>query len=84
MKEALNNIAKHANADTVKVDISIDDLLHIQIQDNGVGFHESKIVPGNGLGNMRKRVQSLKGEMVILNGMGTTIKFDIPVKHLYA
>jgi signal transduction histidine kinase len=42
------------------------------------------IVPGNGLGNMRKRIQSLKGEMVILNGMGTTIKFDIPIKNLYA
>ena len=84
MKEALNNIAKHAHADTVKVDISIDENLHIEIHDNGVGFHESMIVPGNGLGNMRKRVQSLKGEMVILNGMGTTIKFDIPVKNLYA
>lgn len=84
VKEALNNIAKHANANKVDVDISIDDDLHIEIRDNGVGFHESMIVPGNGLGNMRKRVQSLKGEMVILNGTGTTIKFDIPVKQLYA
>ncbi|MGB4771012.1 MAG: two-component regulator propeller domain-containing protein [Chitinophagaceae bacterium] len=84
VKEALNNIAKHANANSVDVDISIDDELHIRIHDDGVGFHESMIVPGNGLGNMRKRVQSLKGEMVILNGMGTTIKFDIPVKNLYA
>lgn len=84
VKEALNNIAKHAKADSVDVDISIDEQLHIKIRDNGVGFHESMIVPGNGLGNMRKRVQSLKGEMVILNGMGTTITFDIPVKNLYA
>lgn len=84
VKEALNNIAKHANANSVDVDISIDDELHIKIHDNGVGFHESMIVPGNGLGNMRKRIQSLKGEMVILNGMGTTIKFDIPIKNLYA
>jgi signal transduction histidine kinase len=84
VKEALNNIAKHANANSVDVDISIDKVLHIKIHDNGIGFHESMIVPGNGLGNMRKRIQSLKGEMVILNGMGTTIKFDIPIKNLYA
>ena len=84
VKEALNNIAKHANANSVDVDISTDKVLHIKIHDNGVGFNESMIVPGNGLGNMRKRIQSLKGEMVILNGMGTTIKFDIPIKNLYA
>lgn len=84
VKETLNNIAKHAEATEVNVDIRIDDQMHIVIKDNGVGFQEDKITPGNGLSNMRKRVESLKGEMVILNGKGTTISFSIPVKNLYA
>lgn len=84
VKEALNNIAKHAEADEVNVSITIDDELHIVIRDNGIGFREEAITPGNGLSNMRKRVHTLKGEMVILNGKGTTIQFDIPVKNLYA
>lgn len=84
VKESLNNIVKHAEASSVNVRMSIDDKLHIEIHDNGIGFHEDRIIRGNGLNNMRKRVQNLKGEMFILNGEGTTVKFDIPVKNLYA
>ena len=62
----------------------IDEKLNILIRDNGIGFTESKIVKGNGLNNMHRRVQALRGEMVILNGEGTTIKFKIPIKNLYA
>jgi signal transduction histidine kinase len=84
VKESLNNIVKHANATNVDVNISIDEKLNILIRDNGIGFTESKIVKGNGLNNMHRRVQALRGEMVILNGEGTTIKFKIPIKNLYA
>jgi hypothetical protein len=31
---------------------------------------------------MHKRVQAMRGHMDILNGKGTTMLFDIPVKNL--
>ncbi len=84
VKEALNNIAKHADASSVDVKISVDDKLRISISDDGIGFKEHSIVKGNGLNNMANRVHALKGEMAILNGKGTTVQFEIPVKSLYA
>lgn len=84
VKETLNNIAKHADATSVDVQISIDEKLRIKISDNGIGFNEQNIIRGNGLNNMMNRVLALKGEMAIFNGKGTTLQFEIPVKNLYA
>lgn len=82
VKESLNNVAKHADASEVSIDVRIAKSLHITIVDNGVGIEPESVGKGNGLVNMRRRVQNLKGEMEILNGKGTTVVFDIPVKSL--
>jgi signal transduction histidine kinase/ligand-binding sensor domain-containing protein len=82
VKESLNNVAKHAQCSQVDIRIDIDENLHIEIADNGKGFQADKISKGNGLTNMRKRVQALKGHMEILNGNGTTMMFEIPVRNL--
>jgi signal transduction histidine kinase len=82
VKESLNNVAKHAQCNEVNIRINIDDDLRIEIADNGKGFHVDKINKGNGLKNMRKRVHALKGQMEILNGNGTTMMFEIPVRNL--
>jgi ligand-binding sensor domain-containing protein/signal transduction histidine kinase len=82
VKESLNNVAKHAQCSQVDIRIDIDENLHIEIADNGRGFEIDKISKGNGLTNMRKRVQALKGKMEILNGNGTTMIFEVPVRNL--
>jgi signal transduction histidine kinase len=82
VKESLNNVAKHAQCTNVGIRIGIDDHLHIEIADNGKGFQKNNSSRGNGLNNMHKRVQAMKGNMDILNGNGTTLLFDIPVKNL--
>jgi signal transduction histidine kinase/ligand-binding sensor domain-containing protein len=82
VKESLNNVAKHAQCTTVKIRIGINDQLHIEIADNGKGFQKDNSSRGNGLNNMNKRVQAMRGQMDILNGNGTTMLFDIPVKNL--
>ena len=62
IKEALNNVVKHAKADTVIIKIDFETTLMITIEDNGVGFDYEKIKPfGNGLINMRKRMQMIEG-----------------------
>jgi signal transduction histidine kinase len=81
VKESLNNIVKHAGATEVNVDISLDRNLRIRVSDNGRGLPRSPR-QGNGLSNMRKRVDSMEGNMSILSDGGTTITFTIPLDRL--
>jgi signal transduction histidine kinase len=83
VKEALNNIAKHSGASIVDIKFEVNNNLHIHVHDNGRGFTTNiHNVHGNGLVNMQRRIQKLKGEMQILNSDGTRVDFDIPIKHL--
>jgi signal transduction histidine kinase len=66
VKEALNNIVKHSSAVHVYVDVSItENNLSIRIKDDGVGFNRDKHVTGNGLQNMKSRIQSIGGVLII-------------------
>jgi signal transduction histidine kinase len=66
IKEALNNIVKHARADEVVIHIDFETTLLITIEDNGVGFDNEKVKPfSNGLINMQKRMQMIDGSFRI-------------------
>jgi ligand-binding sensor domain-containing protein/signal transduction histidine kinase len=76
-KEALNNIVKHAGATRVDVRIEfVNDLLIVQIHDNGVGFDPGNPHRGSGLVNMRARADRLGASLRILSspGEGSTIE----------
>jgi signal transduction histidine kinase/ligand-binding sensor domain-containing protein len=76
-KEAMTNIAKHAGATAVQVDLALsDDLFSLSIRDNGRGFDPAKTTGGNGLRNLRARASHLGGTVDILSapGAGTTIR----------
>lgn len=79
VKEALNNVIKHSKATELKIDFSFEKNICIKIQDNGIGLNHNKIREfGNGLKNMRKRMESMGGGFEIENHTGTTIKLCIP------
>jgi signal transduction histidine kinase len=81
VKEALHNIIKHSGADKVEIKISCNDKLHIAVSDNGKGMDISQNNgTGNGMKNMRKRVQQLEGFFFIKNMEGLTLIFEIPLK----
>jgi len=83
LKEALNNVVKHSGASSVDIKFNVNSRLNIFVHDNGKGFTvNNKNLHGNGLLNMQRRVQKLKGEMEILNHQGTKVVFDIPIKNL--
>lgn len=66
LKEALNNVVKHAQADAVIINIDFETTLLIIIEDNGIGFDSEKAKPfSNGLVNMRKRMQMIEGSFRI-------------------
>ena len=81
VKETLNNVLKHAKATEVKIDFKIDNALTIIIMDNGVGIDLQKIRQfGNGLKNIRKRMESIGGTYQIENNKGTVTTLQLPLK----
>jgi len=82
VKEALNNIVKHANASEVwlRVDVA-NGALRVVVEDNGQGFERPpQDAWADGLRNMRQRLAEIGGECRIESraGTGTTITFEVP------
>ncbi|WP_136797246.1 PAS domain-containing sensor histidine kinase [Desulfosediminicola ganghwensis] len=88
-QEGLNNIAKHANASLVDIQLTYShpDIILI-IKDNGCGFHigkegVSENDPRNGIGllSMKERVAALSGSFSIRSapGKGTVLRVKIPM-----
>ncbi len=75
IKEALNNILKHAKATEVSITlVRVEDGLTLYIQDNGIGINMDTLRQfGNGLKNMKKRMHDLDIEFNIENKNGTLI-----------
>ncbi len=81
-KEAVSNAAKYADCNKVKVDITRENNhVRLDIMDNGKGFSETEIIPGNGLTNIRYRAKEVKATVRITSqlGEGTTISLSMPI-----
>jgi len=81
-KEALHNAAAHARAGRVGITLHCENgRFHLKIEDNGIGFVESQVTPGNGLRNLRTRAVEMKGTLRILGrpGLGTVVEIDVPL-----
>lgn len=87
VKEALQNIVKHAHATEVWLRVNAESGLRIEIEDNGCGFDPSQNSPVNGnehpwadgLRNMRQRLSEIGGNCEIQStpGKGTTISVKL-------
>jgi signal transduction histidine kinase len=86
MQECLTNIAKHAAATEVVVDLErFDDpggsLIALEVRDNGVGMQRQSIGTGFGLIGMRERAEALNGSLEFDSapGAGTTVSVTLPL-----
>lgn len=80
-KEAVNNIAKYAEATEVQIKLARkNNDLQLQVMDNGKGFDAGKTTSSNGLKNMKARAEALKGSLDINTaiGKGSEIILTIP------
>ena len=79
VKEALNNIARHAQAREVRLTVvTTADHVEIVIQDNGRGFESGlRNASGDGLHNMRQRMAEIGGRFQLESqpGTGTRVAF---------
>ncbi|MCX6927307.1 MAG: triple tyrosine motif-containing protein, partial [Verrucomicrobia bacterium] len=82
-KEALNNSVRHAQAHTIWLKIRIEaGCLVVEIADDGRGFDPANArAGGNGLSNIRTRMELISGRAEIRSqpGQGTTVAFTIPL-----
>jgi signal transduction histidine kinase len=84
-KEALHNAASHARAGRVGITLDArDGWLRLRVQDDGVGFDEPAIRPGNGLRNLRRRAAELHGVIHIRSaaGRGTLVELAAPLPRM--
>ncbi|PZR27628.1 MAG: hypothetical protein DI535_09405 [Citrobacter freundii] len=79
-KEAVHNCIKHAGATKVEIMVNITDHLEVIIKDNGRGITGNKNSAGNGLGNMKRRMEQAGGVFTIQSGeQGTTVILNAPL-----
>ncbi len=71
VKEAINNIAKHSEANLVRINLYLQkNTLFLIIKDNGKGFDTKEGNKGNGLLNFQNRANHLKGKCEINSVIG--------------
>ena len=79
--EAVQNAAKHSEANTVSVRVATDpDGWRLTVTDDGNGFDQAAAAAGAGLANMRDRVDAVGGTVQIASDArtGTTVAAVIP------
>jgi signal transduction histidine kinase len=84
-KEALHNVIKHAHATEVRIRIVFDaSELSISIQDDGRGFDPTTTAHGNGLDNLKRRLETIGGTFALKShpGKGTTVVLRLRVSDL--
>jgi signal transduction histidine kinase len=81
LREALSNVARHANASRVDVTADVDatGMLTLRVTDNGVGIGLQ--TRRSGLLNLADRAEELGGEMLVnpAEGSGTELEWRVPL-----
>ena len=81
-KEALNNIVRHADATEVEFRLAVvEDVLEIDIADNGKGIENGSSTGGHGLKNLTARLKKLGGNCQVecRDGGGTIVQIRLPL-----
>jgi len=66
LREALSNVARHADATRVDVQLAVDDAVVLRVRDNGVGIDDGALSDGGkGLPNLRSRAERLHGSLTL-------------------
>jgi len=83
VQEALHNVAKHAHARNVTVQVErVDDLVHVSVEDDGVGIQarSNSRDQSFGLAGIKERIAMLGGISRVISAkeQGTRIEISVP------
>jgi signal transduction histidine kinase len=82
-QEIVTNILRHAGAETVSVELYLDDgSLVLGVEDDGKGFDPTVEAAGAGIVGMRERAELVGGSLVLDSeaGLGTHVRLEIPLE----
>jgi len=79
--EALSNVARHAGASHVELEVRAGRELVVEITDNGQGLPRSPARGGSGLRNLAARAAACEGELLVerRRPLGTRLRFVAPL-----
>jgi predicted ATPase/signal transduction histidine kinase len=78
--EALTNVAKHARASSVRVEVEVaGEILRVAVRDDGCGGAD--FTGGTGLVGLKDRVEAIGGQIFLDSpqGAGTSLRAELPV-----
>ena len=81
LREALSNIAHHAQAGHVRVAVSVTDDVTLTVSDDGIGV-PAEVLGGRGLINMAERARALGGDFTIRPepSGGSLLVWQVPIQ----
>ena len=80
-QEALNNVARHAHASNVSIEIArTDGHVELEVADDGAGFVVGDELRGLGLDGMAERARLVDGQFAVdaAPGRGTKLRLRVP------
>jgi signal transduction histidine kinase len=80
LREALSNVARHAKASSVDVEVEVGGEVCLRVTDDGIGPPREGTPMGNGLRNMATRAAKIGGSVEIRPGSsgGTIVEWQAP------
>lgn len=81
IQELVNNSIKHASCKEIKIKLTMkDDIINIKVSDDGIGSSKAKKNNGIGLYNIKNRLASLNGQLLIETAKykGFKVTINIP------
>ncbi len=84
LQELVNNALKHSQASSVFIQLNADkQLLHLTVEDDGIGYDTSLVTHGLGLNNIQSRVEFLKADMDVQSDKeGTSVVINIDLNKI--
>jgi signal transduction histidine kinase len=81
LREALSNVARHAQATHVTVDLVVGEDLRLRVCDDGIGPPAPGAPRGNGLRNLRARAERHGGDVALTPGErgGSAMEWTVPI-----
>ncbi len=84
VQELLNNAAKYAKAKQITLQVFYEpEQLSVHVEDDGQGFDLKQVKEGNGLGNIRSRIDYLGGQVIwqAAPQQGTAVILSVPLQN---
>jgi signal transduction histidine kinase len=82
LRELLSNVARHAEATAVSIEVTVGRELVLRVIDDGRGGAAVATAAGNGIRNLAQRAEALGGSFALapgVGGAGTVASWTVPV-----